>query len=177
MGQSGTASGLSYIRPDICQRYNTKLEGDFSVSTPEKLSLVGGACLQSHQLCAPIPLLMAAVSLVCVVIFPSSWGRSYFGTGPCWSFLHTARFMGPLWMDVLAGADLQCSRGGRHGISKVYVALSHMTNTFLKLLLLWCVLGAFFFFAVSLRVRTQFPLTLPKWSLLIFKIPDFKAHE
>ena len=44
--------GLHLVRPGICQRCSgTQVQGDFPVWSPEKLSLVGGACNQTK--CPP----------------------------------------------------------------------------------------------------------------------------
>ena len=45
LGQSVSALGLSYVRPDICQSFkSTKLQSTFPILFPEKFSLVCGAC-------------------------------------------------------------------------------------------------------------------------------------
>lgn len=49
--QSGATLGLSEVRPGICQSHQSaKLQGAFSVLSPEKFSFMGGACSQNNCL-------------------------------------------------------------------------------------------------------------------------------
>ena len=66
------------VRSGICQRCSsTELHGTFSVLSPQKFSLLGGAAVRTDD--CPQLTAGATVGLVCVVIFPSSWGRGHFG--------------------------------------------------------------------------------------------------
>ena len=54
-----------------------ELQGTFPVLSPEKLLWGAGPTIRSDVY--PLPIAGAALGLVCLVIFPSSQGRSHFG--------------------------------------------------------------------------------------------------